>query len=921
MVLEIPTTKAQISPSNSFSSTGCIHTGAKAEEGHRESRIPFLAISPVHRSEAGPSGESPNPGFIATESIHKLPNIQDANHPRRQVSPATGILDHLHRLQGRLLARASSTEQASVSGFPISKPGLPIPCNAFWPLHGTKGVHQSGILRGETTRQRGNFRVTLPRRLVTTGANEGRMSSNTPESSRNHQEFGLHCKRKEIKAYTGSRVQMVRRTMESSIVHSSSGRTEISVSTRRSHRGHQITPHHKTFDNEAPGPERLDRQERSQRSPPQDNDENYSEDQTKIRTSGYTLRSSKSPKITTLCLGQHSSNSSVPGLTSTRPDNPDGCLSEGLGIPDKSVVIQRDFRPINEAPLNQRHGTTNYLVCTPHSATKEYCNTGTLRQLFSNTRAKKGGIHEIRTIFPSGVDMEQSDSVQLDTQHISHRRILQRHSGSVIQKHSPVNRMVSHGTRFSESSHTQSSTGSGSVCNKAKQKTSSLCITMSGPTGRSSECTDDAMGQVETPLHVSPDTYTFEGFMSTDPVLLHKRNTHYPGNAHETVVHDSPTSEDPIVPSRSQTPTSSSGQDSETTQYYQTSRVAVIREAYQSKFKACQETLGLLATPLRQSSLNDYETKWKIFCSFLSERNISPKDLTLSHVLDFFSFLFYEKKLKPTTVAHYRSAITVPLQLGFQINLHDTAVSHLLRAMSIKRPNAPATAPKWCLDKMLKFLDSWPIQLPLDRLLQKTAFLLLLATGWRISELHACVRSPNYCSISIQNTLSLRPHPSFLAKNECTINRWTHNTILPLLLPDGTRSKLCPVAALAEYLNKTSRITTGSLFLHPSTQKPLTKGQLGTYICKLILNANPSKSVKVHDIRKYAASYSLARSFNLSDMVHSLRWKSPHTFFKFYMSPTAPLSVNASLPQDPRGPTTYIRTTSNTEEFVSVQSF
>ena len=226
---------------------------------------------------------------------------------------------------------------------------------------------------------------------------------------------------------------------------------------------------------------------------------------------------------------------------------------------------------------------------------------------------------------------------------------------------------------------------------------------------------------------------------------------------------------------------------------------------------------------------------------------------------------------------------------------------------------------------MLLFLDNWPDQLPLDRLLQKTAFLLKLATGWRISELHACVRSREFCSISIHHTLSLRPHPSFLAKNECTKNRWSHNTVLPLHLPDGTRSKLCPVAALAEYLNKTSRITTGSLFIHPSTQKPLTKSQLSTYICKLILNAEPRKSVKVHDIRKYAASCSLAQSMNVSGMVHSLRWKSPHTFFKFYMSPTAPLTVEATLPRadnlDPRGTTTYLQTTSNTEEFVSIDTY
>ena len=258
-------------------------------------------------------------------------------------------------------------------------------------------------------------------------------------------------------------------------------------------------------------------------------------------------------------------------------------------------------------------------------------------------------------------------------------------------------------------------------------------------------CTDGILGEMESPLLVPSDTHTFEGFMSTDPILIHKRNYRYTGNAHKTLVHDTTPTEDPIDSSRSPTPTSGSGQDGETTHNYQTSRVAVIREAYQSKFQARQETLSLLTAPLRQSSLNDYEFKWNKFCTFLSRRNIPPRNLTLSHVLDFFSFLFYKEKLKPNTVAHYRSALTVPLQLGFQINLHDTAVSHLLKAMSIQRPNAPAAAPAWSLNKMLLFLDNWPDQLPLDRLLQKTAFLLLLATGWRISELHACVFSREFC--------------------------------------------------------------------------------------------------------------------------------------------------------------------------------
>ena len=36
---------------------------------------------------------------------------------------------------------------------------------------------------------------------------------------------------------------------------------------------------------------------------------------------------------------------------------------------------------------------------------------------------------------------------------------------------------------------------------------------------------------------------------------------------------------------------------------------------------------------------------------------------------------------------------------------------------------------------------------------------------------------------------------------------------------------------------------------------------------------------------------------NISGMVNALQWKSPHTFYKFYLSPTVPLTVQATLPR------------------------
>ena len=171
-----------------------------------------------------------------------------------------------------------------------------------------------------------------------------------------------------------------------------------------------------------------------------------------------------------------------------------------------------------------------------------------------------------------------------------------------------------------------------------------------------------------------------------------------------------------------------------------------------------------------------------------------------------------KRNLKPGTISHYRTALTIPLKLKCGIDLHDSAFSALIKAMYIQRPNIPVAAPTWSLDKVLMGLDQLEGNLSLESSLQKTAFLLLLATGWKISELHACVRDKEFCFISSENILRIRPHPSFIAKNEDLKNRWTHKVIKSLKLSDGSISRLCPVKSIQDYLWKSPRITKGKLF-------------------------------------------------------------------------------------------------------------
>ena len=123
-------------------------------------------------------------------------------------------------------------------------------------------------------------------------------------------------------------------------------------------------------------------------------------------------------------------------------------------------------------------------------------------------------------------------------------------------------------------------------------------------------------------------------------------------------------------------------------------------------------------------------------------------------------------------------------------------------------------------------------------------------------------------------------------------------------MEDGRPNKLCPVSSLKEYLNRSPSIKTGRLFRSADGTKELSKNQLSTEICKLIIQADPGTKARVHDVRSYASSTALATTMiTSSELADAIGWSSPQTFFKFYRKAIEPLTREVSLPgPDPRGP-------------------
>ena len=299
--------------------------------------------------------------------------------------------------------------------------------------------------------------------------------------------------------------------------------------------------------------------------------------------------------------------------------------------------------------------------------------------------------------------------------------------------------VVHYSQRLQTDQATKPTSSGGPLCDSPEHQASGFCITLPRPGGSGDGCSQYPLGHVGSPLPIPTNTTDIQSVSKTGMLIVSECPLGDSRNPSSAMVHGSETARGPINPSGSTPDTESSGQGDVPPTTFETTRLDIIKKAYRSRFPGCPQTVELLSRPLREVSLRDYERKWRRLCTFLKSRDVSPSAMTLKDALEFFTYLFSQKKLRPITVGHYRSALSKPLKLQFGIDLNDPAVNDLIKGMSIKRPKMPVTAPSWDINKVLIHLEAVPDYPALETLLQKAAFLLLLATGYRISELQACV--------------------------------------------------------------------------------------------------------------------------------------------------------------------------------------
>ena len=180
------------------------------------------------------------------------------------------------------------------------------------------------------------------------------------------------------------------------------------------------------------------------------------------------------------------------------------------------------------------------------------------------------------------------------------------------------------------------------------------------------------------------------------------------------------------------------------------------------------EVAERIAAPQRSSTRTIYKSKWALFEKWCRENSVDFSTPSVKQVSDFFMYLYQDQNRRPSTIDGYRTAIVDTLgPAGHHIS-QSSDLHRLLYSFHWDCPKSSRNLPKWNLS-VLNELTKAPFEpmkaTDLKHLTLKTAFLLVLASGKRRSEIHAWVAN-KVSNLGQWEKVALFPSSDFIAKNQ-----------------------------------------------------------------------------------------------------------------------------------------------------------
>ena len=408
-------------------------------------------------------------------------------------------------------------------------------------------------------------------------------------------------------------------------------------------------------------------------------------------------------------------------------------IKRRVGRSLKRIHCQRDLVTAKKQAAYKLFRTQGSVSCLKR-VSKPLCKQDSTcgnRQHYSDVVYKQGRRHEVgHTLCPTMENLDLVYQTSSNSKSPIYPRAAECGSRQAIQtRPDHSNRMVPPSRGFPSYMQQVAPTSDRSICHEVQQQVTSVCVTSTGLHGRIRLPTSGHLGQ--------------SGGEVTG-LTLQENHSDCSGVAQHALVLGSSdhVQSDPTEPSQPAQPVDTTFQSDPSQKSDKPKSPCMAPRATAIKEQGFSEAVATrIEAPQRGSTRSVYEAKWAIFTKWCITNQVDFRAPPVKSVADFLMYLFEDRKLQPSTIDGYRSAIADKLGNSTLSISKDENLTRLLDSFHRDRPKGRRGIPSWKLSLVLHQLTKAPFEpiqeASLKYLTFKTVFLLALGSGKRRSEIHA----------------------------------------------------------------------------------------------------------------------------------------------------------------------------------------
>ena len=341
-------------------------------------------------------------------------------------------------------------------------------------------------------------------------------------------------------------------------------------------------------------------------------------------------------------------------------------------------------------------------------------STGGNRQHYSSVIHKQGGRHEVgSTLCPTVENLDLVYQQTSNPKSPTHSRPAECGSRQTIQaRPDHPDRMVPSSGGFPDNMQQVASASNRHICHQVQQQVASVRVTSTRPPGYSSGRTQFTMGGSGC-VRLPTSSHIWQSGGEVARFSVQKNHSDCSGLAKHALVlgssgHVQPNPTVPAQPAQSVDPAFQPDPSQKSGKHESpcmAPRASAIKEQGFSEVVAAR-----IEAPQRRSTRSVYEAKWTIFTKWCITHQVDFRAPPVKSVADFPMYLFQDRKLQPSTIDGYRSAIADKLgSSSFNIS-KDENLTRLLDSFHRDRHKGRRGIPSWNLSLVLHQLTKAPFE-------------------------------------------------------------------------------------------------------------------------------------------------------------------------------------------------------------------